>query len=212
MLGPRDAQGAWFSRRGKRSAPRPTRRPCKSQKRKMRKKTSSPIRCMNWCSIQPTRYPSMVTRYGISIIGAGRLGRSLGRGLRQRGWKIHSVVTRSQTTARRAVRSIGSGHARSAITAEVFLAPVVLVAVPDSAIQQVVAQLVIAAAPDSRGRFILHTSGSLSSDILDPLRELGASVGSVHPLQSFSGVGVPDLEGRLFAIEGDSRALAVARA
>src|SRR5215467_4429744 len=104
----------------------------------MRKKTSSQVTCMNWCSIRPTRYPSMVTRYGISIIGAGRLGRSLGRRLRERGWKIHSVVTRSQTTARRAVRSIGGGHARRAITAEAFLAPVVLIAVPDSAIEQVV--------------------------------------------------------------------------
>jgi len=154
----------------------------------------------------------MVTRYGISIIGAGRLGRSLGRRLRERGWKIHSVVTRSQTTARRAVRSIGGGHARSSITAEAFLAPVVLIAVPDSVIQQVSEQLANAAGSgDARGRFILHSSGSLSSDILLPLRKLGASVGSIHPLQSFSGVGAPDLEGRLFAIEGDTGAVRVAR-
>ena len=150
-------------------------------------------------------------RYGISIIGAGRLGRSLGRKLRERGWKIHSVVTRSQATARRAVRSIGGGHACSAITTEVFLAPVVLIAVPDSAIQQVVEQLVVTGAQHPRGRFILHTSGSLSSDILSPLRDLGASVGSIHPLQSFSGVGAPDLEGRLFAIEGDAGAARIAR-
>jgi len=154
----------------------------------------------------------MVTRYGISIIGAGRLGRSLGRRLRERGWKIHSVVTQSQTTARRAVRSIGGGHACSSITAEAFLAPVVLIAVPDSAIQQVSEQLANAAgSEDARGRFILHSSGSLSSDILLPLRKLGASVGSIHPLQSFSGVGAPDLEGRLFAIEGDTGAVRVAR-
>lgn len=154
----------------------------------------------------------MVTRYGISIIGAGRLGRSLGRRLRERGWKIHSVVTRSQTTARRGVRSIGGGHARPAITAEVFLAPVVLIAVPDSAIRQVVEQLANAVGSEHAcGRFILHTSGCLSSDVLLPLRERGASVGSIHPLQSFSGVGAPDLEGRLFAIEGDTGAVRVAR-
>src|SRR5215467_15503243 len=178
----------------------------------MRKKTSSQIRCMNWCSIQPTRYPSMVTRYGISIIGAGRLGRSLGRRLRERGWKIHSVVTRSQATARRAVRSIGGGQASWAITPQAFLAPVVLIAAPDSAIREVGEQLASAAGSENvRPRFILHTSGCLSSDILLPLRNLGASVGSIHPLQSFSGVGVPDLEGRLFAIEGDRGAVRVAR-
>src|SRR5262245_12029325 len=178
----------------------------------MKEKRTSPMRCMRWCSMPPTRYPNMVTRYGISIIGAGRLGRSLGRRLRERGWKIHSVVTRSQTTARRAVRSIGGGHARRAITAEAFLAPVVLIAVPDSAIRQVAEQLAEAAgAGDARRRFILHTSGSFSSDILLPLRKLGASVGSLHPLQSFSGVGAPELEGRLFAIEGDAGAVRVAR-
>jgi predicted short-subunit dehydrogenase-like oxidoreductase (DUF2520 family) len=94
----------------------------------------------------------------------------------------------------------------------VFLAPITLIAVPDSAIEQVVEQLANAVGSgDARGRLILHTSGCLSSDILFPLRNLGAAVGSIHPLQSFSGVGVPDLEGRLFAIEGDTAAVRIAR-
>jgi predicted short-subunit dehydrogenase-like oxidoreductase (DUF2520 family) len=33
----------------------------------------------------------------------------------------------------------------------------------------------------------------------------------LHPLQTFSGVGVPPLEGRVFAIEGDAAALRLAR-
>jgi predicted short-subunit dehydrogenase-like oxidoreductase (DUF2520 family) len=33
----------------------------------------------------------------------------------------------------------------------------------------------------------------------------------MHPLQSFSGVSVPSLEGRVFAIDGDSQAIRVAR-
>jgi predicted short-subunit dehydrogenase-like oxidoreductase (DUF2520 family) len=153
----------------------------------------------------------MVTRYGISIIGAGRLGRSLGRSLRERGWRIHSVVTRSQTTARRALRSIGAGHACATISSEVFLAPVILIAVPDSSIQAVVQQLADVGAQDARKHFILHTSGALASDVLAPVRRLGASVGSLHPLQSFSGVGAPSLEGRVFAIEGDAGAVRVSR-
>jgi predicted short-subunit dehydrogenase-like oxidoreductase (DUF2520 family) len=154
----------------------------------------------------------MVTRYGISIIGAGRLGRSLGCSLRERGWKIHSVVTRSQTTARRAVRSIGAGHVRAAISREVFLAPAILIAVPDSAIKAVVQQLADVGNQDARKHFILHTSGALASDVLAPLRQMGASVGSLHPLQSFSGVGAPTLAGRVFAMEGDAAALRLARA
>jgi len=159
----------------------------------------------------PTRYPNTVTCNGISIIGGGRLGRSLGRSLRERGWKIHSVVTRSQATARRAVRSIGGGHARATISNDVFLAPIVLISVPDSAIPDVVQQLAAVAEPGARNRFVLHTSGALCSGVLAPLRGLGASVGSVHPLQSFSGVSAPSLEGRVFTIEGDNGAVRVSR-
>jgi len=45
----------------------------------------------------------------LSIVGAGRVGTSLGKHLRARGWRIGAVVTRSQSTARAAVRRIGAG-------------------------------------------------------------------------------------------------------
>lgn len=158
----------------------------------------------------PTRYPNMVNRYGISLIGAGRLGRSLGRSLRARGWKIHAVVTSGQASAKRAARAIGGGHPSAQINRDVFVAPIILIAVPDSAIPQVVAQL--SSYPDElRKRVVLHTSGALGSDVLAPLRLKGALAGSIHPLQSFSGVAMPELEGRMFAVEGDAGAIRVAR-
>jgi len=151
-------------------------------------------------------------KYGISIIGAGRLGRSLGRRLREQGWKIHAVVTQSAGTARRAVRSIGGGHGRGELTAGVFSAPVLLVAVPDSAIASVVERLASLGAESLRGKTVLHTSGALSSEALARLRALGAAVGSIHPLQTFSGIGIPALDGIMFVIEGDRGAIRVARA
>ena len=42
----------------------------------------------------------------LAIIGAGRVGRTLGRRLRELGWQIGAVVTRSEASARRAVRFI----------------------------------------------------------------------------------------------------------
>lgn len=167
---------------------------------------------MNWCSMAATRYPNMVTKPAISIIGAGRVGRALGRRLREQGWKIASVVTRSATSARRAVRSIGAGRASEQITASVFSASTILLAVPESAIAAVALQLAAFGPSVLSGKIILHTSGALDSSVLSPLRELGAAIGSIHPLQSFSGIGIPRLEGRIFAIEGDARAIRVARA
>jgi len=58
---------------------------------------------------------------------------------------------------------------------------------------------------------VLHTSGALNARVLDPVKACGAAVGSMHPLQSFSGVAVPALEGRVFAVEGDSQAVRAAR-
>jgi predicted short-subunit dehydrogenase-like oxidoreductase (DUF2520 family) len=45
----------------------------------------------------------------VSIVGAGRVGISLGKHLHERGWRIGAVVTRSKSTARAAVRRIGAG-------------------------------------------------------------------------------------------------------
>jgi len=148
---------------------------------------------------------------GISIIGAGRIGCALGRRLRENGWKIHAVVTQSEAGARRAVRSIGGGHGQAGISRAAFSAPVLLIAVPESSIDKVVEKLASFGAPELHGKIVLYTSGALSSDTLAILRPLGVAVGTIHPLQSFSGIGIPDLDGRIFAIEGDAAAVRVAR-
>ena len=53
----------------------------------------------------------------LSIVGAGRLGRTLGKRLREQGWRIGAVVTRSTKTSRAAVRAIGGGTAQAGINA-----------------------------------------------------------------------------------------------
>src|SRR6202023_3513185 len=61
-------------------------------------------------------------------------------------------------------------------------------------------------------RVALHSSGALTSDELDVLRGPGAAVASVHPLMTFVRGSRPALEGVAFAIEGDQKAVRVARA
>jgi predicted short-subunit dehydrogenase-like oxidoreductase (DUF2520 family) len=62
-----------------------------------------------------------------------------------------------------------------------------------------------------KGHVLLHTSGALDSSVLNAARYHGAAVGSMHPLQTFNGVTVPPLEGKVFAIEGDAQAVRKAR-
>ncbi|HWZ97792.1 MAG TPA: DUF2520 domain-containing protein [Candidatus Dormibacteraeota bacterium] len=147
----------------------------------------------------------------LTIIGAGRVGRALGRALSETGWKIFGVVTLSQPTARRAVRSIGQGHAFAGISRQAVSPRNILIATPDSIIPGIGEELARISAEELKGKTVLHTSGARASDVLEPLRAFGASVGSLHPMQTFSGIGVPPLEGRVFAIEGDPAALRLAR-
>lgn len=150
-------------------------------------------------------------RGSLSIIGAGRVGRALGRRLRDLGWKIGTVITRNEPSARKAVRNIGAGQAHAGMSRQVLAAEVILIATPDWAITQIADELARIGAEELQGKVVLHTSGALNAGVLEPVRKCGASVGSMHPLQTFSGVGVPPLEGKVFAIEGDAAAVRVAR-
>jgi len=139
------------------------------------------------------------------------VGRALGRRLRECGWKIGAVVTSTESTARKAVRSIGAGQAHAFLTRQIVAAQVILITTQDHSLVDVAEELARVGAEELRGRIVLHTSGALSSKVLDPVKRFGASTASMHPLQTFSGVGIPPLDGKVFAIEGDIAAVRMAR-
>jgi predicted short-subunit dehydrogenase-like oxidoreductase (DUF2520 family) len=62
-----------------------------------------------------------------------------------------------------------------------------------------------------KGKVVFHSSGALTSDTLQPLREQGAVVASVHPLMTFVHGSQPELKDVPFALEGDPAALRTAR-
>ena len=142
----------------------------------------------------------------VSIIGAGRLGRTLGRNLRRLGWRIDAVVTRSKATARAAVRAIGAGEPHSTLTRGVMDADVILLVTPDDALAEVARMLATLAGKSCRGKVVLHASGALDNSILRPLARCGASTGSIHPMQTFTKNSQPNLQGVIFAVEGEARA------
>jgi predicted short-subunit dehydrogenase-like oxidoreductase (DUF2520 family) len=138
----------------------------------------------------------------VSIVGAGRVGRTLGRRLRELGWRIEAVVARADEHARAAVQWIGAGRPFGRIAREVFSARVILVTTPDSAIADAAENLARVARKSLKGTTVLHTSGALDSGVLEPLERLHAATGSLHPMQTFTGKTLPKLKGVAFAIEG----------
>jgi predicted short-subunit dehydrogenase-like oxidoreductase (DUF2520 family) len=147
----------------------------------------------------------------VAIVGAGRVGRTLARKLRGLGWNIGVVISRSRTSAIAAVRAIGAGTARGEITRSILAADMVLITTPDDAVGKLAVALAKIGGEEWRGKIVLHTSGALDRSELAPLARFGASTGSLHPLQTFSGRTTPRLEGVVFALEGDRQALRAAR-
>jgi len=154
---------------------------------------------------------SRVMSRTIAIVGAGRVGTALARQLRALGWRIGAVVTRSPATSRVAVRKIGAGRPLVRLSPRVLAADVILLATPDAALKAVAAELARMGGPACRGKIVLHTSGALGSEVLAPLARRGAATGSLHPMQTFSGLGTPQLANVVFAVEGHPKALRLAQ-
>jgi predicted short-subunit dehydrogenase-like oxidoreductase (DUF2520 family) len=147
----------------------------------------------------------------LSIVGAGRVGRALGRQLHSLGWRIGTVTSRSMAEARVAARVIGDGSPTNVLTRRLLDSKVVLITTPDHAIESVAEKLAEIGGAEWRGKIVLHTSGANGPGVLKPLADLGAAAGLMHPMQTFSDQRPPELTGRIFGIDGVPAALKVAR-
>ena len=145
----------------------------------------------------------------IAIVGAGRVGQTLGRALRRRGWRIDAVVTRRASSARAAARFIGAGHPISNLKSQISKldgAGIILITTNDNQVP-VAARALARLKKSWRGHVVLQASGALSSRVLAPLGKRGATVGSLHPLYPFPKPLRVFPPGVVFGIEGDPRAL-----
>jgi predicted short-subunit dehydrogenase-like oxidoreductase (DUF2520 family) len=120
-------------------------------------------------------------------------------------------VTRSASTARTAVRKIGGGVPHGSLTRAILGADVILITTPDDALRQTAWSLALMGGDEWHYKVVLHTSGANDRTVLQPLQRFGACTGSIHPLQTFSGKDAPELDGVVFAIEGDRESRRVAK-
>lgn len=147
-----------------------------------------------------------------SILGAGRLGRTLGRVLVAQGYEPAGITARTVRSARQAAAFIGGGEASSSNARGAAKGDLVLITTPDGAIAPLARELAASRLTWSK-RIIAHTSGALSSAALVPLARQGARIASLHPLASVADPrsGLDTLKGTPFAIEGDPAAVATLR-
>lgn len=153
------------------------------------------------------------------------MGTALGKALRRADYPIEVVVTKTPASARRAAKLIDGGAAALAerqLNAEgwrhLVESDLLLISTPDDVLEPVAKRLAgtISRARTGRPlaeRVALHTSGAVSSKVLAPLRALGFSVGSLHPLVSVAdkATAQDSFRGVHFCVEGDRAATRLAR-
>ncbi|KUJ84297.1 DUF2520 domain-containing protein [Microbulbifer flavimaris] len=150
----------------------------------------------------------------LNIIGAGKLGRTLGRLWQDRGvFQVGAVCNRSLKSALAAVRFIGAGKAASSI-GEMPAADCWLIASGDAQIGSLAEELsvhleTLSASPiDAPRPLVFHCSGALDSQVLASCRS--ATLASAHPVHSFAepARSLETLAGTSVAIEGEAAAQA----
>jgi len=145
-----------------------------------------------------------------NIIGAGLLGKTLGHlFVKHNLIQVGSICNLSEKSALSAIDFIGQGTSCSSID-ELLPADLTFITTPDDVIATSCEQL-SKTKNIKPGSIVLHSSGLLTSEVLDPLKEKGCYVASIHPMRSFA---TPELSIRQYketycAVEGDTEALAV---
>ncbi len=147
----------------------------------------------------------------ISIIGIGRLGGALAIALAEKGFEIENLIGRKTESAKKIAEFIAP-KPNILKTGELskISSDAIFITTQDSEIVKVAENL----AKNLRNKpFVFHTSGSLSSEKLEELKEIGCPVASLHPLVSVSDalLGANHFEGAYFCIEGDEQAVQAAK-
>jgi predicted short-subunit dehydrogenase-like oxidoreductase (DUF2520 family) len=138
----------------------------------------------------------------IGFVGAGRTATALSLAMRDAGCSVTAVASRSPESARRLADRLPGCEALPSPESVTANCDVVFLTVPDDAVASVAEAL-----PWRADQAAVHCSGALSLAVLDAARDGGASVGGLHPLQTFVGndVGAGGLAGTTFAVQGDGK-------
>jgi predicted short-subunit dehydrogenase-like oxidoreductase (DUF2520 family) len=148
----------------------------------------------------------------VAIIGAGRVGSSVGFLLKRAGYDVIAVSARTGVTAEKASAFIGGGEPLTDVIKAASKAEIVFITTPDRDIQEVCNTLATGSGLKS-GSLVVHMSGAHSLELLNAARTTGSSRAVIHPLQSLASreQGIKNLPGSYFRIEADPEALKKAK-
>lgn len=143
----------------------------------------------------------------IGIIGAGKVGTTLGKYMSIHGKNVTGFYSRTYESADEAA-TFAETETYSSLCKLVEKSDVIFITTPDGVIPQVWGDLLH---QDISNRIICHFSGSLSSHVFSGREEAGASGISMHPMYAFSDKfhSYEQFHTAYLTLEGDPEAVAV---
>lgn len=118
----------------------------------------------------------------IGIIGAGKVGTTLGQYLKLRGMELSGIYSKTLEHAMDSAGFIGTTYYEK-LEDLVNVSDTLFITTPDDMIAGIWDYIT---AFDLVGKIICHFSGSLSSDVFWSKEKTGATVCSIHPIYAFS--------------------------
>jgi predicted short-subunit dehydrogenase-like oxidoreductase (DUF2520 family) len=145
-----------------------------------------------------------MARLRVGVVGAGRVGAVLGAALRAAGHEVVSAAGESDASRRRLAELL-PGVARRKPTAVARSCDLLLLAVPDDMLGNVVTMLADSGALHE-GQHVVHTSGRHGLAVLQPAMAVGAHAAAMHPAMTFTGTAVDldRLAGTVFGLTADA--------
>lgn len=141
----------------------------------------------------------------IGIVGAGRVGCSIGKYLKEHGASVAGYYSKSRESVEFAA-TFTDTTAFPSLEELVKAVSIIFITTPDDEIRSVWKKI---AEQSIQGKIVCHFSGSLSSVVFSGREQAGVSGCSVHPMYAFSNkeTSYQQLNQALFTMEGDSQAL-----
>lgn len=132
------------------------------------------------------QYTGIGVNMNIGIIGAGRVGCAFGTGLKNSGFSVTGVYSRSDDSQRFLCNKLELNCINS-LRDTVKNSEVLLISTPDNSIKDVADKIIQKTEPEYIvSKVFIHLSGALTSEVLEPLQKIGGFIGSLHPVQTFA--------------------------
>jgi predicted short-subunit dehydrogenase-like oxidoreductase (DUF2520 family) len=142
------------------------------------------------------------------FIGAGPVGLTMARLFSNAGHKIVYFISRNEKRRQRAKKfshALKTAHSFSEVTEDF---DILFISTPDDTIGEIAERIT----PQIKGRvnfYAGHFSAIVPSSVLQPLKNKGGHIGSLHPLQTFTSPEetINTFAGTYICIEGDNEAV-----